>query len=325
MVRIDLITGFLGSGKTTFLLKYARYLMSQGLKIGILEYDYGAVNVDMLLLNKLRSDKCELEMVAAACDRDCLRRRFRTKLIAMAMTGYDRVIVEPSGVFDMDMFFDTLRDDDTLERMYEIGSVIAVVNAGGTGESVSDGGGLNDDRVQKYDDEEDFYLASQAASAGCIVLSRVQLSNAENIEKTKAHIEKAAEAIKCKIRGKYIEKDWDDLTAEDFWEISQSGYYSNDYIKTIGSAETGFDSVCFLDLKDDIEGMKEKIKKLFADMSYGKILRVKGFVCDRDGGYQLNATRNEILVDLISIGQGVFIVIGTDLDKAKIRELMMDR
>ena len=105
MVKIDLITGFLGSGKTTFLIKYAKYLMSKGLKIGILEYDYGAVNVDMLLLNKLRSDKCELEMVAAACDEDCLRRRFRTKLIAMAMTGYDRVIVEPSGVFDMDMFF----------------------------------------------------------------------------------------------------------------------------------------------------------------------------------------------------------------------------
>ena len=32
MIKIDLITGFLGSGKTTFLLKYARYLMQKGLK-----------------------------------------------------------------------------------------------------------------------------------------------------------------------------------------------------------------------------------------------------------------------------------------------------
>lgn len=37
MVMIDLITGFLGSGKTTFLKKYAEYLMDQGLHIGILE------------------------------------------------------------------------------------------------------------------------------------------------------------------------------------------------------------------------------------------------------------------------------------------------
>ena len=47
MVTIDLITGFLGSGKTTFIKKYAEYLMNQGLNIGILENDYGAVNVEI--------------------------------------------------------------------------------------------------------------------------------------------------------------------------------------------------------------------------------------------------------------------------------------
>ena len=47
MVKIDLITGFLGSGKTTFIKKYAKYLIDQGLNIGILENDFGAVNVDM--------------------------------------------------------------------------------------------------------------------------------------------------------------------------------------------------------------------------------------------------------------------------------------
>ena len=32
MIKIDLITGFLGSGKTTFLKQYAKYLMAQGKK-----------------------------------------------------------------------------------------------------------------------------------------------------------------------------------------------------------------------------------------------------------------------------------------------------
>ena len=49
MVKIDLITGFLGSGKTTFIRKYAQYLMDAGNNIGILENDYGAVNVDIKL------------------------------------------------------------------------------------------------------------------------------------------------------------------------------------------------------------------------------------------------------------------------------------
>ena len=41
MIKIDLITGFLGSGKTTFLKQYAKYLMAQGKNIGILENDFG--------------------------------------------------------------------------------------------------------------------------------------------------------------------------------------------------------------------------------------------------------------------------------------------
>ena len=109
MVKIDLITGFLGSGKTTFIRKYAQYLMDAGNNIGILENDYGAVNVDMMLLQDLMGENCELEMISGGCDKDCHRRRFKTKLIAMGMCGYDRVIVEPSGIFDVDEFFDALR------------------------------------------------------------------------------------------------------------------------------------------------------------------------------------------------------------------------
>ena len=45
MVKIDLITGFLGSGKTTFIRKYAKYLIGRGLHIGILENDFGRRNI----------------------------------------------------------------------------------------------------------------------------------------------------------------------------------------------------------------------------------------------------------------------------------------
>ena len=47
----------------------------------------------------------------------------------MAMCGYDRVIVEPSGIYDVDEFFDGLREEP-LDRWYEIGSVITIVDAG---------------------------------------------------------------------------------------------------------------------------------------------------------------------------------------------------
>ncbi|MBR1702109.1 MAG: GTPase (G3E family) [Lachnospiraceae bacterium] len=309
MTKIDLITGFLGSGKTTFLLKYAKYLMRQGLKIGILEYDYGAINVDMLLLNQLRGDRCELEMVAAACDEDCLKRRFRTKLISMAMSGYDRVIVEPSGVFDMDLFFDTLRDEP-LENWYEIGSVITIVNAN-----------LRDE----LSEEEDFYLASQASGAGCILLSRVQLSTPEKIARTKAHIREAAREIHAgDLKGNFLAKDWEAFTDEDMAFLTDCGYHVSDYRKVVAGARSDYTSLCFLDLKEDLEGMKQKIQALFASERFGHVVRVKGFVCDKAGGCQINATRYEMLVDPIAIGQGVLIVIGTKLNAEQIRTFMTE-
>ena len=64
MIKIDLITGFLGSGKTTFIKKYAKYFMDKGSRIGILENDFGAVNVDRMLLQELQGDKCDIETVS---------------------------------------------------------------------------------------------------------------------------------------------------------------------------------------------------------------------------------------------------------------------
>lgn len=127
MVKIDLITGFLGSGKTTFIKKYGSYLMEKGENLGILENDFGAVNVDRMLLSDLQDAGCDVEMVSGGCDYDCHKRRFKTKLIAMGMLGYDRILVEPSGIFDTDEFFDVL-EEEPLNRWYEIGNVIAIAD-----------------------------------------------------------------------------------------------------------------------------------------------------------------------------------------------------
>ncbi len=307
MIKVDLITGFLGAGKTTFLLKYARFLMNKGLRIGILEYDFGAVNVDMLLLNKLRGPLCELEMLAAACDTDCLKRRFKTKLIAMAMSGYDRVIIEPSGVFDMDMFFDDLREEP-LENWYEIGNVLTVVNAN-----------LADDLTT----EEDFILASQAASAGMVLLSRTQFSTPSRIENTKQHLSNALENIHCKRKpDRFLEKDWDTLTDEDFDRIVNAGYRISDYVKLGISDDFEFSSVCFLKIPYSLESLKKKINVLFSENKYGNVMRVKGFLVDNGISHEINATRYELTDEPIAIGQQVVIVIGAQLNEALIKELI---
>ncbi len=72
----------------------------------------------MMLLKDLEGENCELEMIAGGCDAECHRRRFRTKLIAMGMCGYDRVIVEPSGIYDVDeflMYYGMIRSTDGMK------------------------------------------------------------------------------------------------------------------------------------------------------------------------------------------------------------------
>ena len=78
---------------------------------------------------------------------------FKTKLIAMGMCGYDRVIVEPSGIFDVDdVFFDALREDP-LDKWYEIGNVIAIADAG---------------LPEQMSKDAEYLLGSEAADAGLV-------------------------------------------------------------------------------------------------------------------------------------------------------------
>ena len=167
-MKIDLITGLLGAGKTTLIRLYAEYLLGKGEKICILENDYGAVNVDMMFLQDLLGDRCELEMVIGGDGYEAHRRRFKTKLISMAMVGYDRVIVEPSGIYDVDEFFATLREEP-LDRWYDPGNVIAVVSA---------------ETLPDLSEESAYLLASQVANAGCVILSKVRSADPEKVQET---------------------------------------------------------------------------------------------------------------------------------------------
>ena len=307
MIRVDLITGFLGSGKTTFLKRYAQYLLGQGLKIGILENDYGAVNVDMLLLRDLEGENCGLDMVAGACDADCHKRRFKTKLIAMGMSGYDRVLIEPSGVFDADEFFDSLYEEP-LDRWYEIGSVIAVVDA-----SLEDG----------LSDSADYLLASQAANAGKIVLSKTQYASADEVQSTVAHIEAALKKVQCKrqIRGDIIAKDWSAFTDEDFAAVMNSGYVSESYVKRGTTDDSGFRTLYFMNQPLSAEELQKSAQAAFDNPKCGRVFRVKGFVKDGSGWTEFNATRQSAEQRPIAHGQEIVIVIGEHLNEAEIRRL----
>lgn len=305
MVKIDLITGFLGSGKTTFIKKYACYLMEQGENIGILENDFGAVNVDMMLLQDVMGDQCELEMVAGGCDYDCHKRRFKTKLISMGMCGYDRVLVEPSGIYDVDEFFDVLHEEP-LERWYEIGNVIAIVDAS---------------LETTMSKQVEYLLASQISRAGQIVLSRSETATKEKIDETISCLNRALEQFQCKreISENVFCKEWEKLEQSDFASLSSCGYTDDFMTKRWFEQEASFASLCFMNVEPSEEQLEDAVKHIFVDKSCGDVFRIKGFLKRKDGQWmELNATSKEIALQPIAQGQEVLIVIGEGLVEEKI-------
>lgn len=309
MIKVDLITGFLGSGKTTFLKKYAKYLMKSGMRIGIIENDFGAVNIDMLMLQELSGENCELEMIAGGCDADCHYRRFKTKLIAMGMRGFDRVLIEPSGIYDVDEFFDVLREEP-LDQWYEIGNVITIVDA---------------KLPAVLSRESDYLLASQAANAGRIVLSHTGEASEQEIGRTLEHLNNALRAIHCgrSFQKEIICKDWETFTDEDFADIASCGYVPEDYVKLSFDTGKAFSTLYFMNAGLTGEEARTAADRLMRDTACGNIFRIKGFLQTEEGGWlELNATREQITLKPAEKGQEVLIVIGEGLVEQEIKKYL---
>lgn len=305
MVQVDLITGFLGSGKTTFIKKYAKYLIDQGLHIAILENDFGAINVDMMVLEEELGDRCELEMVVGGGDLDCHRRRFKTKLISMGMRGFDRILVEPSGIYDVDEFFDVLHEEP-LDKWYEIGNVIALVNS------------KLENNLSK---QSDYLLGCQVADAGKIILSRSSEATEEEINNTITHLNNTMSLIKCKRRfNKEDCLDLETLNNDDFNSILHSGYELEGFIKMFFKKEETFSTMFFMNQAISKEELIHATQSIFNDSECGKVFRIKGFIPENNQWIELNATKDQITTETIAKGQEIIIVIGESLNKEKIED-----
>ncbi|WP_022760592.1 GTP-binding protein [Butyrivibrio sp. AD3002] len=313
MVKIDLITGFLGSGKTTFIREYAKYLVSQGERICIIENDYGAVNIDMVLLQDLFGENCNLEMIVGGDGQEAHRRRFRTKLISMGMSGYTRVIIEPSGIYDVDEFFDVLYDEP-LDRWYEIGNVISIVDAS----SVSSLEGMSR-----------YLFMSEIAHAGKIVVSKISdgmdvpevISNVNSIMfefglgKENSWFDPSKD---------FITKHYDEFTETDFKSLAGCGYRHASYVK-LPLEDKQFTPLFYFDVEISEDNLRKIAESLFKDTNAGKVIRIKGFVKTGDNSQiEFNATENEMKIAPVVSSRNVLIIIGEALNKEYINSILKD-
>ncbi|WP_022778357.1 GTP-binding protein [Butyrivibrio sp. AE3009] len=312
MIKLDLITGFLGSGKTTFIKKYAGYLLNRGERICIIENDFGAINVDMVMLKDLEGERCNLEMIVGGDGQEAHRRRLKTKLIAMAMQGYDRIIIEPSGIFDPDEFFDLVYEEP-LDRWYEIGNVICIV----------------DPTLDKnISDSSKYILATEAAVSGVILFSKINFCSEEDIKSSEKFLKKTMEDFGCLRENQkfsLIALDWDSLAESDYKHIVKSGYNKVSYTKLPILDSDKFDTVFYFDFEMSEKNLRENIQKIFLDSECGYVHRIKGIVQNEDRSfYEINANRKNITSKTVTAERSILIVIGEHLKKEKLSAYLGD-
>jgi G3E family GTPase len=95
-MRIAQVTGFLGSGKTTFLIEVAKELNSRGLRVATIVNDVGHINVDRKCMEVHGIDTMEISGGCICCE---VQGTLTTTVTNIYMSYKpDVILVEPTGV-----------------------------------------------------------------------------------------------------------------------------------------------------------------------------------------------------------------------------------
>ena len=159
-MRIDIISGFLGAGKTTFIKR----LLDTNLKnekVVLIENEYGEVSVDSDLLSDTKIEIKELSQGCICCS---LVGDF-SKSLKEIITKYnpDRILIEPSGVGKLSDIVKAVKDAN-LDS--EINSLVCMVDA---------------KKAKMYDKNFGEFFIDQIKNAHTVILSRTDVAKEDTV------------------------------------------------------------------------------------------------------------------------------------------------
>ena len=201
MVKVNMISGFLGAGKTTLIKKLLEAPASlKGEKIILLENEYGDVGVDGAFMKDSGIIVDELNSGCICCT---LVGDFQ-KAVDELIEKYnpDRLIIEPSGVGKLSEIVNAVNKCREKHPDMEISGCATVVDAGKCRMHMKNFG--------------EFFL-DQVKTADTVIFSRTQMLTPERVEKSRVLIEEAHPGVRI------VTTPWDELSAEVMFEVVESG------------------------------------------------------------------------------------------------------
>ena len=153
MIKVDVISGFLGAGKTTLIKKlYERVFKTE--KVALVENEFGEIGVDGAFLNGAGVSVKEINSGCICCS---LAGNFKTALNELLSTyDLDRIVIEPSGVGKLSEVVSAVKDAN---ENLKINVLCTVVDA---------------NKIKLYHKNFGEFYIDQIANANSIVLSKIE-------------------------------------------------------------------------------------------------------------------------------------------------------
>ena len=310
MAKIDIISGFLGAGKTTLIKKLIAEAF-EGEKLVLIENEFGEIGIDGGFLKEAGIQITEMNSGCICCS---LVGDFGEALKEV-LTKYspDRVIIEPSGVGKLS---DVVKAVKNIGDEVQINSTATVVDAS---------------KCKMYMKNYGEFYNNQIEYAGTVILSRTQNVSADKLDACLKMIREKNEEASI------ITTPWDDIQGKNIVEAMEKvnslekelleehehhhdgecgcGHHHADDVFTSWGVETAH--------KFTEEELTEILHKLAETKDYGDVLRAKGIVAAAEGEwfhFDLVPEETEVRRGAADF-TGRICVIGADLKEDAIKEL----
>ncbi|GBG55859.1 cobalamin biosynthesis protein CobW [Sporomusaceae bacterium FL31] len=316
-IPLDIVSGFLGAGKTTLILKMLKERKGNE-KIFILENEYGKAGIDGILLS---SNNAEIKEIYSGCICCSLKGEF-TQVLKHAISSIkpDRILIEPTGIGKLSEILQIVQQPCFHETIV-IDHVITVVDV---------------HEVHNYLRNFGEFYKDQIYHAKIIVLSKTQEISYPNIQEIVNLIREHNSSAKV------VTSSWDQLAIQEILQAENPEIIKNEtaispkklsYTRKqpvsvricnhhSGAADI-FDNVSWKGLRVFSISSLNAVLSAISTGQYGKILRAKGIVAGKNdwihfeyvnGQWKCNTTKP------LKLGRAVFI--GQNLLSEKLLELV---
>ncbi len=202
MSKIDIISGFLGAGKTTLIQKLLKESLA-GTKVVLIENEFGQIGIDGGFLKEAGIEIKEMNSGCICCS---LVGDFGESLKEVITTyAPERIIIEPSGVGKLSDVIKAVSKVETgnaqMEDVY-LNSAVAVVDAS---------------KCKMYMKNFGEFFINQVESAKTIILSRTQNMSDDKLKEVVAMLREHND------KATIITTPWDDLKGDQILETMECG------------------------------------------------------------------------------------------------------